>query len=443
MGWSHQRKLGIALLFAGLWGIAALKPTESLSRPDAYFDSLQAALKSRKLDHPVAIIDLDRVDANLGEIRRVLGQDYKLRATAKSLPSYELLEYVLSATSSRRVMEFHGPFLRPLCERLSVSAPLDVLLGKPLPESELVSFLAQAPTLKQVTVHWLIDTPERLAAYAEVAEKNGVQLSIVFEIDVGLHRGGIREPEELLSLVKKALEDPSHLRVSGVLGYEGHVPHAPPLFRSTEAAQQAAFVDSMHSLQRFIDPLKQQFPALVNSQFLIDAGGSKTYPRYRTQEVKNPSAALVNELAIGSAILKPADFDVPMLDKHQPAIFIAEPVLKRISPAHLPFSDAVGALWRAWNPNRQDAVFVYGGGWDMQPAYPAGLFSNPLYNDRPADNRIPNQTLLNVGRHHPIKAGDYVFYRPLQSDVLMQFEEILVVRGGAIVTTWHPLPHRL
>lgn len=449
MSWSRKRTLGAGLLALGIVSAAVLKPRELPAPRDPYFDGIASEIKAHGLHHSVAILDLDRIDANLAAIRRVLGSDFQLRATTKSLPSYELLEYVLDATSSRRVMEFYGPFLHPLVERLGSVRPIDVLLGKPLPVGDLEQYLSRSQATTQAlrpvgsgsVVRFLIDTPERLDAYLEVARRRNVQLDVALELDIGLHRGGAADSDSLLAMVQKIERSEGRLRLGGVMGYDGHVAHAPPLLQSTAAAEQDAFRAAMQNLGHFTRALQERFPKLVQRDFIINGGGSKTYARYRLPDGK--AVGPINELALGSAILKPADFDHPMLSSHQPALFIAEPVLKRTSPGRLPFADAIGALWRWWNPNRHDSVFVYGGGWDLTPVYPGGLSSNPFYNDRPADNRIPNQTLLNAGRHHPVQPGDLVFYRPLQSDAIMQFDELLIFRGGRLITTWRPLSHRL
>ena len=43
------------------------------------------------------------------------------------------------------------------------------------------------------------------------------------EIDVGLHRGGVPEPEALTPLLAAIREDPEHLSLSGFMGYEPHL----------------------------------------------------------------------------------------------------------------------------------------------------------------------------------------------------------------------------
>ena len=430
----------------------ALRPAVEPVRPDPYFDGLASALRGRGVQHSVALIDLDRVDANLAQIRAVLGDQAQYRATTKSLPSYELLRHVLSAMGSNRVMEFHAPYLRPLIEtwvKIDPAAPtpgpiqLDILMGKPLPKAEVDAFYEDPPAegkLAATRLRWLVDSEARLADYLAIAEKRGLRLDIAVELDIGLHRGGVPDREALRRLLSTVAAHPDRLRFAGVMGYEGHVPHAPPLGRSSASAQAQAFASAQHALADSIDFVRRNFPTLSQADPLVNSGGSKTFPRYRQGGTWQSPA---NELAIGSAVVKPADFDGELLSALQPALFIAEPVLKRLSPGPLPHAEGIGRLWAWWDRNRRDALFVYGGGWDVKPVYPVGLHANPLYNTRPVDNRIPNQTLLNVAASHPIQPGDFVFYRPQQGDVIVQFEEVQLIRGGQIVGTLRPFPRRL
>lgn len=447
----RKRRVLLAGLALAALTVPLLRPKVIAPQPDPYFDGLASALTAAALQRPVVVLDLDRVDHNLAQLRQALGADAAYRATTKSLPSYDLLRHVLSAMHSNRLMEFHGPYLRPLIDNmldgpaLQPGAPnqLDILLGKPLPDAEVDAFYASPPAenkLAATRLRWLVDHEARLAGYLAIAQRRSRTLDITVEVDVGLHRGGIADHETLRRLLGTIASHPQHLRFAGLMGYEGHVPYAPPLFRSAASAQDQSFAASQAALTAAVQFVRSTFPALAAADPLVDAGGSKTFSRFRRDGVWKSSA---NELAIGSAVTKPADFEVAILAALQPALYIAEPVLKRLSPGPLPHAEGIGTLWSLWDRNRRDVVFVYGGGWDLQPIYPRGLYANPLYNTRPADNRIPNQSMLNVAADHPLKPGDYVFYRPLQGDIVVQFNEIQLVRAGKHVGTWRPFDHRL
>jgi D-serine deaminase-like pyridoxal phosphate-dependent protein len=197
----RKRRLLLAGVAAVALAVPALRPQVDAVPPDPYFDGLVAALRARGAQRPVALIDLDRVDANLAQIRAVLGDSAQYRATTKSLPSYDLLRHVLSAMGSNRLMEFHAPYLRPLIEdwvQVAAGAPpgstqLDILLGKPLPKSEVDAFYASPPPAEKLAatrLRWLVDHESRLADYLAIAQSRHLKLDVAIELDVGLHRGG-------------------------------------------------------------------------------------------------------------------------------------------------------------------------------------------------------------------------------------------------------------
>ena len=56
----------------------------------------------------------------------------------------------------------------------------------------------------------------------------------------------------------------------------------------------------------------------------LNGGGSRTYMQY------GEGGFAPQDIAIGSAFLQPTDFDGPELESHEPALFIAAPVIKVI-----------------------------------------------------------------------------------------------------------------
>jgi D-serine deaminase-like pyridoxal phosphate-dependent protein len=77
-----------------------------------------------------------------------------------------------------------------------------------------------------------VDTKARLAEYCDLAHTLGDPLAIAIEIDVGLRRGGARNPAELLEMLDILARQRNRLRFTGLMGYDGHVPFAPPGFDS-------------------------------------------------------------------------------------------------------------------------------------------------------------------------------------------------------------------
>ena len=157
---------------------------------------------------------------------------------------------------------------------------------------------------------------------------------------------------------------------------------------------------------------------------MLNAAGSPTYQLYDEGEFP------FNELAAGSCLVKPTDFDLPTLADHQPASYIATPVLKVMDAPQIPGID-LGGLQAAWNPNRARSFYTYGGYWKAKPESPPGLFSNALLG------RSTNQDLFNGSAAIDLQVDDWVFLRPTQSEfVFLQFGDIAVYDGGEIVERW-------
>ena len=111
-----------------------------------------------------------------------------------------------------------------------------------------------------------------------------------------------------------------------------------------------------------------------------------------------------------------------MLTDLVPAAWIATPVLK-VGPFQAPDGvGALGAALRAWDPNQQVAHFIHGGQWLARPESPAGLQASGLIGV--SSNQ---QLLLGSGRQR-LRPDDFVFWRPTQSEaVLQQFGDIAVM----------------
>lgn len=405
---------------AGAWW---LRP-QSLGQGghDSYFEKLSLALKREGLARPTMILDLDRLDQNIETTRRRI-RPREFRVVAKSLPSAPLLEYVMARGATRRLMLFHQPFLNAVAKAHSDT---ELLLGKPMPAAAASRFYEHLETSAfdpTRQLQWLIDSPERLRQYREVAEARETQLTINVEIDVGLRRGGMREPVDLARLLAVIDADPV-FRFGGLMGYDAHA-----ALPETLSLRSREFEKVEARYRAFLEVCRRDRPAHQDETSLVlNAAGSPTYQMW------NEIDGLANELAVGSGLVKPLNFDLDTLADHVPALFIASPVLKKLDGLEIPAVD-VGPLHSLWDPNRARTFFVYGGYWKAAPVSPAGLLSHPIYG------RSTNQEMLNGSLEVDLDVDDVVFFRPTQSEfVMLQFGEIAVVRSGRIVDFWKPLP---
>jgi D-serine deaminase-like pyridoxal phosphate-dependent protein len=391
----------------------------------SYFAQLERSLRAHGLARPTLLVDLDRFDRNVDALMRGLGAR-KLRIVAKSLPSPRLLDYAMKRAGSDRLMSFHEPFLVQGARELPQS---DVLLGKPMPAVAADRFyraLVPGPFDPARQLQWLIDTPERLRQYRELAAGRDLPMRINVEIDVGLHRGGIAEPAEFARLLDALDEDP-RLELAGLMGYEAHVAKLAPL-----AGEQARELERVQQrYQAFLDVLKPRLSDAARAALTLNAAGSSTYRLWSGIE------GVANELSVGSALVKPLDFDLPSLEAHVPAAYLATPVLKASDGLDVPGLGPLNDLWRLWDPNRERTFFVYGGYWKARPVSPPGLVENPVFG------RSSNQEMLNGSQNVLLEVDDYVFYRPTQSEaVLLEFGDLALVRGGEIVDFWPTFEER-
>ena len=241
---------------------------------------------------------------------------------------------------------------------------------------------------------------------------------INLELDVGLHRGGIKD-EEQLAVALDIIEREPFLQFSGFMGYDPHVSKNPGLLGGAEAAFSAV----QKTYQNFVTIAERQLQRSL-SGLTLNAAGSPTYQRYT-------GAQVATELSAGSALVKPTDFDLDTLADHEPAAFIATPVLKSLPVAEVPGIEKLASLQSWFNPNSRQAFFIYGGYWKAKPESPPGLSLHPLYG------RSTNQEMLNGSSSVRLQPDDWVFMRPTQSEhVFLQFGDIAVYDDGAIVDSW-------
>lgn len=412
--------VAIVLVSALVALAAALRPRDDGHAYSEYFADLNRLLRREGQGRPVLVLDLDRLDGNLRIVNETLRSPRGFRVVAKSLPSLPLLRYVFERSNTRRAMVFHEPSIRELALAFPDS---ELLLGKPMPIQAARHFYASFPTDAAFSparqLQWLVDDEARLAQYADFAAESRIAMRVNLEIDVGLHRGGLRDPGQLRAVFER-IEASPWLTFSGFMGYDAHVASAPPVLSSVGSALE----DVRGRYRAFVDEGRRLRPDWFTPTTTLNGAGSKTYMLYKADDP-------LNDLALGSGLVMPTDFDVPTLTRHQPALFIATPVLKVNAGTTIPYLESLTGAFSWWNPNWQRSYFVYGGGWLADFVAPTGLRDNAIYGFS------TNQAIVNGSAATALNVDDHVFLRPRQSEQVMQmFGEILAVRGGEVVERW-------
>jgi D-serine deaminase-like pyridoxal phosphate-dependent protein len=377
---------------------------------DSYFTALQAALKRAGVAQPALVIDRTRLEANIAAVRATLAPTpLGLRVVSKSLPAPELLNLVMAKTGSGQLMVFNGVMLD---EMIAFQPNADVLLGRPLPATQVADFVhrhANNP-VPAARPQWLADSRYRLKQYAEIARANDAPLRINLEIDVGLHRGGLPDLAALAEALELVKAEPL-LRVTGLMGYDAHAAGAP---------SPRAEVD--RAIERYGAAVRLLGQKLGDtSAMTLNTAGSPTYALH----LDDPYA---NEVSIGSAFVKPTHFDLPTLQNLQPAAFIVQPVLKVMDPALFPRREGQTASLNTLDPNSRRGFFLYGGYGDARPVSPGGLRFSPHYGGR---------GMLAGSAKVELAQDDFVFMRPTESEgVFLQFGDIAVYDGQDISAWW-------
>ncbi|WP_410209532.1 alanine racemase [Aquirhabdus sp.] len=377
-----------------------------------YFKILNSALQRANFALPALIIDQARLDANLNRVKRMLPATIQSRIVVKSLCAVELLQYIAQALDCQRFMVFHLPHIAKVVNLFPKS---DILLGKPMPVKAVQAFYAENQSLDSVRIQWLVDTPERLEQYLALAQSQQLTLSINIEIDVGLHRGGIKDLAPFQRLLTLIQDHPQQLELAGLMGYDAHVSKIPTFIQPIAQG----YAESQQHYQRYIESILQDFPRLYQTGLCFNGSGSPTFSLHTEHSV-------CNDLSFGSMLLKPKDFDIPSLDGFQSALWIAAPVLKKLPSTQIP-----GLTWLDRLPSFQDALFIYGGKWMADFVYPQGAHANRLFG------RSSNQDLVNVPKSAQIQVDDFIFLQPTQSEsIISQFEQVWLYDGIGF-TPWH------
>jgi D-serine deaminase-like pyridoxal phosphate-dependent protein len=338
---------------------------------------------------------------------------------------------VSARTGSNRYLVLHLPFLPAI---LNAFPNAQVQIGKAQTTNAMNQFFQSIPVADRVDatsrVTFLVDSRWRLSEYAALAASLSLTLQVGVEIDVGIHRSGVRHVSDLPDVLAGFVGNPV-LRFGGMLGYDGHVPSAPGPPGLEETAARAAFRNVTATYQSFVDVLRSQFTMLVRNDLVFNSGGTATYPLWTTGPV--------NDVAAGGGILRPGTYPSMFIPDLLPAIFIAAPVLNHYDTVEIPFVTATSGSLLHGNQGLE----LCGGGWAADYVYPSGVQDVPIEAGPGNENLVPNQGLVMAPSMPVFGPGDWVFTYPHESDVIFDFEKILLIRGGRLQPTqWNAYPRR-
>lgn len=392
---------------------------------DTYFEKLNQTLQNYDRAIPSLLIDLDKLDKNIATLKANWPTTADFRIVVKSLPCWELVDYVMENANTKKLMVFHQPFLTDLAGKLDASA--DILLGKPMPIKTANFFYKNLPENNQgfnsyQQIQWLVDTTDRLQEYIDLAKRLNQKLRLNLEIDVGLHRGGFSTTESLKVALELIVQNQEWVTFKGLMGYDPHVVKLPSILRTQEKALKLAnnFYEECKAI------IHKDFPELWSTDLTFNGAGS---PTIKLHQKSSP----LNDISAGSCLVKPTTFDMPTLEAYEPASFIASPVLKSFDGTTLPALENMKSVLNLVSSSNRQSFYIYGGFWKADYCYPIGIKQNSMFVST-------NQTMLNGPATIKLAVDDFVFLRPHQSEfVFLQFGNILPIRNGKVEAPWHIL----
>ncbi len=181
---------------------------------------------------PALIVDLPRVERNLAEMaRRMAPLPAALRPHAKIHKSPALGRMQLDA----------GAIGLTTATIWEASAMIDDGLTDLLVANQAVGPVKAAEAARLAGIASLtvaVESATNVAELSEAATAAGSVIDAIVEVDVGLHRCGVRSVQEALDLAVDVERRPG-LRLRGVLGYEGHCMLEPDRALRIEKCQAA------------------------------------------------------------------------------------------------------------------------------------------------------------------------------------------------------------
>ena len=226
-------------------------------------DAYKSAIGKRRneLVTPALILDLDvarrNIDFMMGKLK---GLPAKLRPHVKGQKCVELALLQLDAGAI-------GICAATVWEAIVMGRAgiEDILIANQVGGTEKIRALAAAARKGSLAV--AVDDPRNATDLSEAVCAQKSTLGVLIEIDVGMGRGGVRSPEDAVTLARH-ISRLKGLRLRGVQGYEGHCMHEPD--RTVRAGKVKA---AMAYVAEVVDRLaKAGFPCEV-----VSCGGTGTY----------------------------------------------------------------------------------------------------------------------------------------------------------------------
>lgn len=173
-------------------------------------------MKISDLDTPAIVIDLDQMERNLTKVADYArAHNLRLRPHTKThkIPALGRRQLELGAAGLSVAKSTEA-------EVMLQSGTPDLLIAYPVVGAAKLARLTEVARRAQVTVS--LDSLAVAKPLSDAAVAAGVEIGILTEMDVGLHRVGVQPGEDTLALVRSVTALPG-LRWRGLAFYPGHI----------------------------------------------------------------------------------------------------------------------------------------------------------------------------------------------------------------------------
>jgi D-serine deaminase-like pyridoxal phosphate-dependent protein len=372
------------------------------------------------LDPPLAVLDLDALDANADDlVRRASGKP--IRVASKSVRNRGVLRRVLARPG------FAGVLAYTLPEALWLSGgddpvSTDVVVGYPSADrSALRRLAADEDAAGRVTL--MVDSVEHLDLVDSlVPAGRRPALRICLDIDaslraaggrvhVGVRRSPVHSAADAAALARR-VSDRRGFELVGLMAYEAQIagvqdaPAGRPL--RGVAVRRMQQVSARELIGRRAEVVAA-VSAVAPLEF-VNGGGTGSVERTAAEEA-------VTEVAAGSGLYCPVLFDGYRAFASRPAAFFAVPVTRIPAPGTV---TVAGGGWSASGPPGRDRLPV--------PTYPAGL------SWLPAEGAGEVQTPLRGPGTVSLHIGDRVWFRHAKAGEICEHVNELHTLAGDRLT---------
>jgi D-serine deaminase-like pyridoxal phosphate-dependent protein len=349
------------------------------------------------LDPPLAVLDLDALDANAADlVRRAAGKP--IRVASKSVRNRGVLRRVLARPGFAGVLAYSLP------EALWLSSgddpvSTDVVVGYPSADrSALRRLTADETVAARVTL--MVDSAEQLDLVDDVVPPDRrATLRICLDVDaslraaggrvhVGVRRSPVHSAAEAVALARQVTKRPGFALV-GLMAYEAQIAgvqdapaHRPLRGLAVRGMQKV----SARELAGRRAEVVAAVSAVAPLEF-VNGGGTGSVERTAAEDA-------VTEVAAGSGLYCPVLFDGYRAFAARPATFFAVAVTRIPVPGTV---TVAGGGWSASGPPGSDRLPV--------PTCPAGL------SWLPTEGTGEVQTPLRGPGTATLRVGDRVWFR--------------------------------